>query len=310
MQRYQGLDELQLAASVLTIGSFDGVHLGHQDLIRRLVGSAQQRGLPSVVLTFFPHPSVVLGRRQQAFYINTPDEKAELLSGLGVDHVVTQSFDLEFSRLEAEDFLDWLDERLGFRQLWAGEDFALGHNRRGDRAFLEREGKRRGFEFCVVPPIELDGEPVSATRVRQALRAGQVAQAARCLGRPFALPGTVVRGAGRGAQLGIPTANLKIWEERAYPARGVYACWAELDGRRWPAVTNVGLRPTFEDQLERPVVEAHLLDYSSSEPTGFYDRELTLYFVERLRDEQRFDGPQALIKQIERDIDRARELLD
>lgn len=305
MQRHQDLSELKLPSSVLTIGSFDGVHLGHRDLIRRFVSSAERLGLPPVVLTFFPHPSVVLGRRLQALYLNTPEERAGLLAELGVEHTITQTFDLAFSRLEASDFLDLLVGQLGIRQLWAGPDFALGHQRRGDRPFLEREGKQRGYELRIVEPLELDGEVVSATGVRRALQSGDVRRAAQFLGRPFALPGSVVRGAGRGAQLGIPTANLSLWEERAYPASGVYACWAEAGGGRWSAVTNIGTRPTFDEPLERPVVEAHLLDFERE----LYGETIRLHFIERLRDERRFDGPPALLQQIRRDIQQARRVL-
>lgn len=310
MPHYRDLSELELPASSLTIGSYDGVHRGHQELLRRMVASAAENGWPSVVLSFYPHPSVVLRQREPAFYITTPEEKAELLAELGVQHVITHTFDLEFSRIEAEDFLDLLQSRLGFRQLWAGEDFALGHDRRGDRHFLAREAERRGFELRIVPPFKLDGEVVSATRVRETLRSGDVARAAHYLGRPFAMTGTVVRGAGRGAQLGIPTANLEVWEERAYPGGGVYACRAQVLGRTWPAVANIGTRPTFEAEGAPPVVEAHLLDFPPSGEVGDLQGELLrLEFVERLRDERRFDGPEALLKQIARDIRRARRLL-
>lgn len=310
MPHHHNLNELKLASSSLTIGSYDGVHRGHQQLIGRMVASAAENGWPPVVLTFYPHPSVVLRRREPAFYITAPEEKAELLMELGVEHVITHTFDLEFSQIEAEQFLDLLQARLGFRQLWAGEDFALGHGRRGDRHFLAREAERREFELRIVPPFKLDGEVVSATRVRETLRSGDVARAAHYLGRPFAVTGTVVSGAGRGAQLGIPTANLEIWEERAYPGSGVYACRAHVLGRSWPAVANIGTRPTFEAEGAPPVVEAHLLDFAPSDENGKLEGEqLRLEFVERLRDERRFDGPEALLKQIARDIHRARRLL-
>lgn len=305
MQHYRELSELSLPACSLTIGSFDGVHLGHQQLIRGLVEESRQHGWPSVVLTFYPHPSVVLRGRTPSFYINTPEEKAQLLGELGVEHVVTHPFDLEFSRIEAEDFLNRLQDLLHFSRLWAGEDFALGHQRRGNPLFLEEKSRQMGFELHIVPPFLLEGEVVSATRVREALRSGDVARVASYLGRPFALNGTVVRGAGRGAQLGIPTANLSIWEERAYPGRGVYACVATVDGNRYRAVTNIGTRPTFEQEPERPVVEAHLLDFNDE----LYERVIRLEFVERLRDERRFDGPGALLEQIEQDIQRASKLL-
>ncbi|MFQ5921963.1 MAG: riboflavin biosynthesis protein RibF [Anaerolineales bacterium] len=306
MQHLQDLSELRLELSSLTIGSFDGVHLGHQELLRMMVRRAKRADLPVVVLTFYPHPSVVLGRRTPAFYITAPDEKAELLGKGGADFVITQTFDLELSQVEAGDFLDRLTSQLGFTDLWAGEDFALGHQRRGNRHYLERESHARSFRYHLVSPTVVGGEVVSSTRVREALRSGDVARAATYLGRSFELPGIVQEGAGRGKELGIPTANLMIWEERAYPAVGVYACTAEVEGARTQAVTNIGFRPTFEDELQLPVVEAHLLDYVGE----LYGKEIKLEFVDRLRDEIRFSGPEALLEQIEKDIRHARGLLE
>jgi riboflavin kinase/FMN adenylyltransferase len=306
MRHVRDLSELQLEKSSLTIGSFDGVHLGHQDLLERMVKRARQADLPVVVLSFFPHPSVVLRKRTPAFYITTPDEKAALLEKEGVDFVITQAFDLELSKVEAGDFLDRLAVQLGFENLWAGEDFALGHQRRGNRHFLEQESRARNFSYHLVPPMIVGGEVVSSTRVREALRSGDVARAATYLGRSFELVGNVQKGAGRGKGLGIPTANLAIWEERAYPAVGVYACMVEFDGGRNKAVANIGFRPTFDDELQMPVIEAHILDYQGE----LYGKELKLEFVDRLRDEMRFSGPEALLEQIERDILRARSLLE
>jgi riboflavin kinase/FMN adenylyltransferase len=305
MQHVHDLAEVQLDGSALTIGSFDGVHRGHQDLLGRMLSAARGRGLPSVVLTFYPHPSVVLRGRKPAFYITSPEERASLLEDLGIDLVITQTFDLELSRVEAPEFLDRLTAQLGFQDLWAGEDFALGHERRGNRHYLTQVSVEREFRFHLVLPFLQEGEVVSSTRVREALRSGDVARAAGYLGRPFELPGRVTHGAGRGKQLGIPTANLEVWEERAVPGVGIYACLAELEGERKPAVVSIGFRPTFEEALTTPVVEAHLLDFDGD----LYDRDLKLVFIERLRDERRFSGPETLVDQIERDILRARELL-
>ena len=294
MSHVRDLSELTLAESALTIGSFDGLHLGHQALIRAMVGEARSEHLPAVVLTFFPHPSVVLRGRRPAFYITQPEEKARLLLERGVDHVVTQRFDDALSLVTADQFLDRLIRQLGLKHLWIGEDFALGHDREGNRAFLKRASAERGFELHVVPPVSVGGEVVSSTRVREALRAGDVARVAAYLGRPFALEGTVVRGARRGRQLGFPTANLQLPEDQAYPGRGVYACFATVAGERHPAVTNVGVRPTFADDLPAPIVEAHLIDVDRD----LYERTLRLEFIERLREEQRFADVEALRAQI------------
>jgi riboflavin kinase/FMN adenylyltransferase len=289
----------------LTLGSFDGLHLGHQSLIASLVRQARRDDLPSVVVTFFPHPSVVLRGRRPAYYITLPEEKAALLTAAGVDHVVTQRFDEALSRVSAGGFLDALERRIHFRQLWIGEDFALGHEREGNRLFLRREAEQRGFELHVAETLKVGGEVVSSTRVREALRAGDVARVATYLGRPFVLRGQVVQGVGRGKALGIPTANLALREEQAYPGNGVYACWAEVGRSRHPAVTNVGLRPTFDDALPAPVVETHLLDWDAE----LYGAEVALTFVARLREERRFAGRDELVRQIRRDIEQARELL-
>lgn len=305
MQHVRDLFQLQIDQSCLTIGSFDSVHRGHQSLIQGMVESSQELGIPSIVLTFYPHPSVVLRKRIPAYYITSPEEKASLFGSLGVDYVITQAFDEELSKIEASDFLDILQRQVGFLQIWAGEDFALGHDRKGNRQFLESESRKRGFSVFFVPPFLLSGEIVSSTRVREALRSGDVARVGSYLGRPFTLPGTVVRGAGRGKKLGIPTANLEIWEERAYPARGVYACWAQTQSGRHKAVTNIGVRPTFEEHNLAPIVESHLLDFEDP----IIGQEITLEFVHRLRDERKFSGADELRDQIQRDIQRAREIL-
>ncbi|MGD2057976.1 MAG: bifunctional riboflavin kinase/FAD synthetase [Anaerolineales bacterium] len=308
MQHIHDLADLQLDRCDLTIGSFDGVHVGHQALVKSMVSHAHLQGNPAAVLTFFPHPSVVLRGRTPAFYITKPEEKADLLGELGVDYVITQTFDEELSRVSAKDFVQLLLRQLNFNDLWIGEDFALGHDREGDRIFLAREGTQEGFKLHVVAPVFMAGEVVSSTRVREALRSGDVGRVETYLGRPFALPGTVVPGAGRGKGLGIPTANLEIWEQRAYPRSGVYACLARIGGapERWKSVTNIGIRPTFENNQSEAVVEAHLLDFEGD----MYGQHMELEFVARLRDERKFANAEALLARISRDINRARAILD
>ncbi|MGB2896591.1 MAG: bifunctional riboflavin kinase/FAD synthetase [Anaerolineales bacterium] len=306
MQHLRDFFSVQLDQSDLTIGSFDGVHRGHQTLIKALVENAHQENRPSVVLTFYPHPSVFLRGRTPALYINTPEEKAELLGKLGVDYVITQEFNRSLAEIPAGIFLDRLRSRLGLRSLWVGEDFALGYKREGNRHFLAAAGLEYGFSLHVIPPEIFGGEIVSSTRVREALRSGAVARTAEYLGRSFVVPGKVVSGSSRGRALGIPTANLEIWEERAYPCSGVYACWAEFEGQRHKAVTNIGIRPTFEDKPEQVIVEAHLLDFNAD----LYGKELRLEFIARLRDERRFSNAELLLARIARDIQRARVILD
>ena len=302
---FQEYAALRLAPSHVTMGSFDGVHLGHARLIEAMVASARAEVAPAVVVTFFPHPSVVLRGRQPALYITTVEEKAQLLHLQGADHVISLRFDQALAAVTASDFLQRMLTELRMRRLFIGEDFALGHGREGTRHFLEQHSLEGGFQVEVIPPLQIDGEVVSSTRVRESLRSGDVARVRRYLGRPLIIPGRVMRGAGRGRRLGIPTANLEIWDERAYPGGGVYACWAEVAGKRWPSVTNIGFRPTFEEDTPRPIIEAHLLDFDHD----LYDQEMRLVFIERLRDERRFNGPEALLEQIARDIGRARTML-
>jgi riboflavin kinase/FMN adenylyltransferase len=306
MQHFRDIDALQLESCELTIGSFDGIHLGHRSLIQQLVERAHQKSVPSVVLTFYPHPSVVLLGRRPAFYINTPDEKADQLGDLGVEYVITHRFDRELSAIGASDFLGWIFERLRFRGLSVGENFTLGHQRQGNVSYLHNASVERGFQLNVVPPVYEGEEIVSSTRVREALRSGDVARAAKYLGRPFVIPGEVTRGSGRGKKLGIPTANLSIWEERAYPGLGVYACLIQLRGERFKAVTNIGVRPTFDDNPEKPIIEAHVLDFEQD----LLGETIHVSFIDRLRDERKFKGPEQLLAQIDQDIKRARRILE
>jgi len=301
----QSLEDLRLAASCLTIGAFDGIHLGHRKLLAALVEAAGQQGLPAVVLTFHPHPSVVLHGQRPPFYLSSPDERAALLAQLGIDAVVTQPFDERLSRVPAAEFLQWLVDRLAPRALWVGPDFALGYERHGDIPFLMGQAGSSGYQLHVVEPLLVAGEVVSSSRIRQLVQAGDVRQAAQLLGRWFALPGQVEQGAGRGRQLGIPTANLKVWPERAHPANGVYVCLAQVGADRFQAVANIGVRPTFDRAASSPIVEAHLLDFDGD----LYGRTISLMLVERLRDERKFEGVEALLAQIRRDIVQARQVL-
>lgn len=305
MPAYTDLSQLSLSSSVLTVGSFDGLHLGHQALIRTVVDLSKRGGMPSVVVTFYPHPSVVLRGRKPVFYITLPEDKAGRIEALGVEHVIVQRFDESLAHTSASRFLDLLEGRLHMRHLCVGQDFALGHEREGNVLFLRREAERRGFELHVVPPVMVGGEVVSSTRVREALRSGDVARVASYLGRPFSLRGEVAKGVGRGRSLGIATANLSMHEEQAFPGRGVYACYARAGNARRAAVANVGLRPTFSDGLPTPVVEVHLLDWDGD----LYGRSVEVEFVARLREERKFENPEDLVRQIRLDIESARELL-
>ena len=306
MEHYTTLASLLLPRAWVTIGSFDGVHRGHQQLLRDFVAEARRYHAPAVVVTFYPHPVEVLGHRRDPFYLSTPEEKAALIAALGADVLITHPFDREVAQRSASDFMADLSAHLGLKRLWVGYDFALGRNREGDIPTLRRLGERLGYTVHVVEAYRLDGEIVSSSRIRRALAEGDVTLAARMLGRHYAVPGEVVRGDGRGRTIGFPTANLAVWPKRMLPAAGVYACFAEVeDDGRYAAVANIGVRPTFERQPVAPRVEAHLLDFRGD----LYGRRLRLHFVARLRPERRFPSPQALAEQIARDIAAARRLL-
>lgn len=306
MQHYDALQAAQMQGSWLAIGVFDGVHRGHQAILEQLTAGAHAMGDPAVLLTFQPHPVEVLRGPQRDFYLTDADEKLAQIKAFDIDALITQPFTHEFSLTTAKEFVQQLKTQLGLRRLWVGEDFALGHNREGDVPTLRRLGGELDFEVHVVEPVMEAGRPISSSRIRGLLREGDVGAAARLLGRAYSLSGEVERGAGRGRSIGIPTANLKVDAKRLVPALGVYAGWAQVGAGRWAAATNIGTRPTFEDGTTEPVVEAHLLDYDGGE---FYGEEMRFEFVARLRDEQRFDGVEALIAQIEEDIAETRQIL-
>jgi riboflavin kinase/FMN adenylyltransferase len=306
MQHYRSLDGVQLQHAWLTIGSFDGVHKGHQEVVRRLVAGAKKAGSPAVVLTFFPHPAIVLKKRQKPFYLTTPDERAGLLGELGVDVVVTHPFNLNVSQLSALDFMEKINSHLDLSHLCIGHDFALGRNREGDIAKLRELGGKLDYEVEVVLPIKYEGEVISSSKIRADLANGDINHANKLLGRPYQLSGEVVAGDGRGKTIGIPTANLAVWEERAIPKAGVYVSRANVNGVNWAAITNVGYRPTFEKQISTRMVETHILNFDSD----IYGQEVRLEFITYLREEQRFDSVDALVEQIRYDISQVGEYLD
>ena len=305
MQHLYGLQDVHIDNAWLTIGSFDGVHVGHQKIIQQLTAGAHAMGEPAVVLTFYPHPSVVLRGPRQSFYLSLPDEKARLLGEMGVDYVITHPFTRQVAGVSAKRFVQTMKDHLGFKQLWVGYDFALGRDRDGNVPALRKMGEGMGFTVQQTSALELQGDIVSSSRIRRLLADKDVETANALLGRTFSLTGSVMHGDGRGSTIGIPTANLGINEHMAVPGAGVYACWVIVEGKRYQAVTNVGVRPTFETKPVQARVEPHILDFSKR----IYDQKITVEFHAFLRGEQRFDGPDALVAQIHQDILKARELL-
>ncbi len=280
---------------IATIGAFDGVHLGHRWLLRQVVDRARHLGLPSVAVTFDPHPDLVLYPERHLSYLTDREEKEQLLREIGVDEVLVLEFTRELSMLRADEFVDMLQARYPLQELWVGPDFAMGRGRQGTHAALAEIGREQGFALHVVPPLRLDGEIVSSSYVRSLLASGDVEHVQRLLGRPFSVCGRVVEGARRGRSLGFPTANVVPPPQRALPADGVYAASASWDDREAPAVVNLGGRPTFEDQTR--LLEAHLIDVEAD----LYGARLCVRFLRRIRGVQKFASLEALREQIAAD---------
>jgi riboflavin kinase/FMN adenylyltransferase len=311
------IDELLQKNAWLTIGIFDGVHRGHQQILRSLVAGAHQAGAPAVVLTFSPHPAVVLGGKKDFRYITSPVERLALLESLGVDVVITQTFDRAFADQTAEEFMCRVAQSLGLRCLIIGYDTALGRGREGDAARLTSIGKELGYTVKVIAPLSDETGVISSTRIRASIVAGDVSAAAKALGRFYSVSGQVVHGDGRGHRINVPTANLSVPPDKIIPAYGIYACWAWLENasleggkpregsKKYPAAVNVGVRPTFTPDLPAPAIEAHLLDFNSD----IYGQRIKLEFVEYLRPEEKFASVESLVEQIRLDISKTREIL-
>jgi riboflavin kinase/FMN adenylyltransferase len=298
------IEELHLEGSCVSIGSFDGVHPGHQKLIAELIASAAGYNVPAVVLTFFPHPAVVLKQIETPYYLSTPEEKAELFSALGVDVLITVPFSRELAAMTAGEFMELLISHTGIKELVVGPGFTLGKNRSGTVDSLSEMGKERGFSVKSISPETLSGEILSSSYIRMLIEQGDVQAASKALGRPYEVRGKVVNGDGRGRTIGFPTANLESWPQKMLPAIGVYRCLTTLDGKEYLSVGNVGYRPTFTDNTKKIFVEIHLLDFKSD----LYGRELQVKFTHRLRGEVKFSSFEELVHQIHCDIETAREL--
>jgi len=305
MRIIRDLSELAvpLPNAVVTIGNFDGVHLGHREIFRRLVVKARELGGVSVVYTFVPHPLKVLAPERAPRLINTYAEKERLIEASCIDVLICAPFTLETASLSADHFVEeMLVKKIGVRHLVVGYDYAFGRNREGDAEFLRRRGKELGFEVEVLGPITGQGEAYSSTRIRQMLTNGEVSGVVALLGRNFTLEGEVIHGAKRGKKLGFPTANL-CTEKEILPKPGVYAVKARHGDHVFDGVVNIGCNPTFCN--EGISVEVHLLDFHEQ----LYGETLRLYFVERLRDEMLFPTHEELSRAIEADIARARKIL-
>ena len=311
MRRYQSLGDLPLGAPrrVVAIGNFDGVHLGHQAIIRRAIEIAAERRLASMTLTFEPQPIAVLRPELRPAILTPIGLRGQLIERLGVDELLVVPFTKAFSRIRAERFAEMLvSAPVGAEVVVVGEDFRFGHGGAGTVDMLRQFGGSRGLHVESPPTVTSpDGKPISSTRIRRLVATGQVAEAVPLLARTHSVEGLVVPGEQRGRAMGIPTANLEVPAEIALPGRGVYAGRAVLESGRSAAAVNIGLAPTFTGgETRAPLrVEAFLLDHDGSD---IYGETMRIEFLERLRDERRFEGPEALVEQVHEDIRRTREI--
>jgi len=284
----------------LAIGVFDGVHLGHQALIRGLLGGAQAAGARPVVATFDPLPAQVLAQDPPQSTLTDAPERAALLEHAGAHDVIVFTFDKTFSQQSAERFIERVTSAGDVQRIVVGPEFQFGHGREGAVPALHVLGEKYGFAVTVVDPIEMGGRRVSSTRIRQALREGDLPTAQALLGRPYSATGTIVQGEQRGRALGFPTIDVAPPPDKLLPHDGIYATWVILDGKRYRAASSLGVRPTFGGGPRK--LEAYILDFDEE----VYGRQATVAFVERLRDEIRFDSADDLARQIAKDVEQTR----
>lgn len=296
-------DTVALPSPVLTLGNFDGVHLGHQAILKRVTERARAIGGTAVVFTFEPHPLKVLAPQRSPRLLNTPEAKLRLFEAAGIDVVIVAEFTREFANQNPEDFvLRVLHDVIGVKEIYVGYNYAFGKRREGSIGFLTGMGERLGFSVGVVGAVVLDGTTVSSSRIRDLIASGRVSEAARFLGRQYSLEGEVVSGSHRGRTLGFPTANLSTPNE-LIPAHGVYAVQAAFNSLRLDGVASLGVRPTFGGG---PVsIEIYLFEFHED----LYGKQMEVFFVDRLRGEQRFPDVDSLVRQMHRDVEQAKHIL-
>jgi riboflavin kinase/FMN adenylyltransferase len=301
MRLFHGTDNAKIARpTVMTLGVFDGLHLGHQLIMQTVVERARAIGAVPTVITFEPHPRAVLHPESAPPLLQTFDQKIEALGVLGIEQTIVIHFDQAFAQIRAQDFLsDVVVDRLQAKEIYLGRGFAFGHNREGNIELLRQVSTRLGFRADEVPEVRVRGRRASSSRIRELLQHGQVNLARRMLGRPYGVEGRVVRGDRRGAQIGFPTANLHP-QNRVIPRGGVYVTATLIDGKWRRSVTNIGTRPTFDTAAETSV-ETFIMNWSGD----LYGDVVRVRFLHRLRDEQKFSSVDELRLQIERDVARA-----
>jgi riboflavin kinase/FMN adenylyltransferase len=306
--KYSDLKPDQYSASAMTWGMFDGVHLGHQKILRTLLEQARTKNLPAIAMTFEPHPREVLGISPHVPDIIPLSERCRLIKAMGVDALILIEFTREFANKTADEFLGELIIKLHPEFMVIGHDFRFGRGREADGAWLRTRKKEHRFQLIIVPAVTVSGEVVSSSRIRNSIQSGDMEKAALLLGRPFSVEGQVIHGHHRGKKMGFATANLR-WNAELIPRTGVYVAKAEFpqksggDARDYPAVVNVGFNPTFGD--DKIAIEAYLLDFDGD----LYQKRVRISFLRRLRDEMKFDSVEALTARIRDDVAQARRYM-
>ncbi len=293
--------------SVVTVGVFDGVHIAHREILRRMEEEKRKTGARTLLVTFDPHPQEILRPNEKFQVLTTIDERIELLKEYDLDVVFVVNFTLEFSNITAEEFCkDVMLEKIGLRKVIVGYNHAFGKNREGNPKKLKEFGEKYGFDVEIVPQLLVENIPVSSSRVRAILNSGDVKLASKLLGRYYFINGIVVRGSGRGKELGIPTANIEPSSRRKLiPKNGVYVVRVTIDRKNYYGVMNIGYRPTFELDSER-VMEVNIFDFDEE----IYFKHIKVEFIDRLRDEMKFSSPKELVEQIRKDKEKALEILE
>jgi riboflavin kinase/FMN adenylyltransferase len=308
MEIFEGIENIQhpLRNPVLTIGNFDGVHRAHQALFQKVKEWAHKLNGQSAVMTFHPHPISVLAPGKGIVFITPHERKLELISECTIDVAIVLPFSREFARISARDFVkSLLVDKIGVKAVIVGYDYRFGNRREGNIEFLGKMGRQFGFEVDTVAGIELDGSVVSSTAIRQLIQTGELREANKLLGRFFEIAGTVVIGRQRGGRLlGFPTANVNIGSNQACPKTGIYAVQVEVNGKNYGGAANLGFKPTFGD--EELSLEVHIFDFGED----IYGKPIAVRFVDRIRNEQRFSGPEELAVQIRKDVEKARKILE
>lgn len=313
MQVFKGVQDLAgrlgggYASSVVTIGNFDGVHLGHQRLVQALVMESRIMNVPSVVYTFYPHPVRVLYPEIQTFRLFDLRDQEEQFEKAGIDAMVIENFTADFAKVTALKFLeDYIQRFLKPKTLVVGHDFSFGANRHGDLHFLENFCSSHNIKLVIIPPFQLDSKVVSSSKIREELKNGEVANVAKLLGRPFYLRGHVEKGYQRGRTIGVPTANIHP-DVEFIPRQGVYVTQTKVAGIMHPSITNIGINPTFAESKKNSIkIESHLFNFDAQ----IYGEEVEVYLLKFLRDEQKFSGIDQLKIQIQKDLLSAKDYFE